>query len=558
MLSLGSILERRAAARRELELRRARKSFAGFVGYVFGFELGDHHRRWCTAVEKHDRIVVLAPVEHGKSTLLSIAYPLFVLGQNPDARIALVSQTATQASKFLAAIREYIARNGRLHEVFPNLRPAVGTRAKWSDTAILVERPMTSKDPSIVALGVEGPLLGARLDLAILDDVLSFDSTFTDAQRQKTISWFRSTLVGRIVAGGRVIAVGTPWHREDLLHTLEASGEYATIRDPAIKANGEPLWPQQWTIERLAQRRREIGELEFARQLLVQAIADGDSRFRGEWIEHAFSLAKAEGVALVDHYAGPCRTFTGVDLAVGTTSGHDETAILTIALLADGRRRVLALEAGRWTAPEIMSRIKATHTRYRSRVRVESNAAQDYVRQFLEAEGIPVEAHTTGRNRNDPAFGIESLAVELEQGLWVVPDAPATRTWARELISYSPRGHAGDRVIASWLAREAARAADDRGALPLGIVRGHSVFGDDGDDEHDDPRNDDGSWVLDSKRPSLPLAPYQRFGSRWMGGAAKGAPALHSATSRPVAVSAHEQVIGSAGGGARRTPWLLR
>jgi hypothetical protein len=331
-----------------------------------------------------------------------------------------------------------------------------------------------------------------------------------------------------------------------------------TIRDPAIKSNGSPLWPQQWPIERLEQRRREIGEIEFARQLLVQAIADGDSRFRGEWIEHAFTLAKAEGVALVDHYGGPCRTFTGVDLAVGTTSGHDETAIFTIALLGDGRRRVLALEAGRWTAPEIMGRIKATHTRYRSTVRVETNGAQDYIRQFLAVDKIPVEAHTTGKNRNDPAFGIESLAIELEQGQWIVPDAPATRTWARELVSYSPRSHAGDRLIASWLARECARAADDRSGAPLGVVLGRSVFEAGGGDEYEDGP-DDGSWVLGVQRPSLPLAPYQRFGSRLIGGGAKGAPALHSSTVHSPVTSKRPQAIGTGGGGGNGAPrWRLR
>ncbi len=73
-----------------------------------------------------------------------------------------------------------------------------------------------------------------------------------------------------------------------------------------------------------------------------------------------------------------------------------------------------------------------------------------------------VDAHTTGRNRHDPVFGIESLAVELEPGRWIVPDDVETRTWARELIGFSAAGHPGDRVVASWLAREAAREYEER------------------------------------------------------------------------------------------------
>lgn len=511
MRERASDLPDRAAAKHELEIRAARRDFASFVEYVFGFALAEHHMRWCAAIEQESRALIFAPIEHGKTSIVSIAYPLFVLGCNPDARVAIISETATQATRILAAVREHIRRNERLREVFPALKPAGGFRTKWSDTAILVDRPSTGKDPSIVALGVLGPLLGARLDVAILDDVLSFESTFTSAQREKTIAWFRSTLVGRIVDGGKVLVAGTAWHREDLLHTIAASGEYKTLRDSAIRPDGRPLWPERWSLERLEQRRREIGELEFSRQLLVQAIAEGDSRFKAEWIEHAFALAREKVCTLVDSYGGPLKTFTGVDLAVGTTGKHDETAIFTIALEADGRRRVLALEAGRWTAPEIVERIRAAHARYRSVVRVETNGAQDYVRQFLATSGVPVEAHATGRNRNDPAFGIESLAVEMEQGRWIVPDAPATRAWAREMIVYSPAQHAGDRLIASWLAREAARS-NEAGA-PLGTVAGVSLF--ERGEEEDDPA----AWVLGGgSRPALPLLPYRGLADRGIPG----------------------------------------
>lgn len=502
-------LRDRAAAQHELAIRAARRDFGAFVAYVFGFALAEHHRRWCETIERDARVLIFAPIEHGKTSIVSIAFPLFVLGRNPDARIAIISETATQATRILAAVREHIRRNERLREVFPTLKAAGGFRTKWSDSAILVERPTTGKDPSIVALGVLGPLLGARLDVAILDDVLSFESTFTSAQREKTIAWFRSTLVGRIVDGGKILVAGTAWHREDLLHAVAASGEYVTLRDSAIKPDGTPLWPERWPLERLQQRRREIGELEFSRQLIVQAVADGDSRFRAEWIEHAFALARAEGCTLVDSYPGPARTFTGVDLAVGTTGAHNETAIFTIALLADGRRRVLALDAGRWTAPEIVDRIRTAHARYRSVVRVETNGAQDYVRQFLAGAGVPVEAHATGRNRHDPAFGVESLAVELERGLWIVPDAPATRAWARELMIYSPSHHAGDRLMASWLARESARVGArmrGRGAdwsrrrnQCLRARRGGRGSG------------AVGAW---SAKPSVPLQPYRGLRER--------------------------------------------
>jgi hypothetical protein len=78
-----------------------------------------------------------------------------------------------------------------------------------------------------------------------------------------------------------------------------------------------------------------------------------------------------------------------------------------------------------------------------------------------------VDAHTTGRNKHDPQFGVESLAVEFERGQWVVPDSPMTRTWMRELLAYNPAGHTGDRVMASWLAREALRNGEAAPPFPV-------------------------------------------------------------------------------------------
>jgi hypothetical protein len=155
----NDLLER-AAARRELAIREARRNFPAFVEYVFGWTLAPFHLRWVDAIEHHNRVVVFAPMEHGKTTLM-IAFVLWRLGVEPNSRIALVHATHGQAVKPMAAIREHIQANPRLREVFPELKPATGARARWADDEIVVQRSMTSKDASLVAVGVFGPLLGA-------------------------------------------------------------------------------------------------------------------------------------------------------------------------------------------------------------------------------------------------------------------------------------------------------------------------------------------------------------------------------------------------------------
>ena len=56
------------------------------------------------------------------------------------------------------------------------------------------------------------------------------------------------------------------------------------------------------------------------------------------------------------------------------------------------------------------------------------------------------------------------MAVELRNMQWVVPSgaggdrvSPEVQAWIREMLYYSPTAHTGDRLMASWLAREALR-----------------------------------------------------------------------------------------------------
>ena len=428
------------------------------------------HLAWAKNFEEELRVLQLAAMEHGKTSLL-LAFVLWTLGRNRDARIAVVFATHSQATRLLSAIREHIQQNAQLREVFPGLKPASGARSKWADDQIVIERSIASKDPSVIALGLFGPVLGARLDLVVADDLVTFENSLTQTQRAKVSGWFRSTLVGRVVADGKILCVGTPWHPDDVLGELERSGEYVVRRDPALTENGEPLWPEVWPMERLEQRRREVGEIEFSRTMLLRVISDATSRFRANWFEHAFRAAADLGIALVAEYDGPWPTFTGVDLGVGQQIHHDESAIVTIAVMPDKRRVLLNVEAGRWQAPELVARIKSTQQRYRSKVRVESNAAQAYIAQFLAAEGVRVEAHATTKAKH---LGIETLAVEVERGSWIIPESPASCALVREMISYSPVGHSGDRLMALWLAREAA-AASTR-CEPLPIMRSNDML----------------------------------------------------------------------------------
>jgi hypothetical protein len=156
-------------------------------------------------------------------------------------------------------------------------------------------------------------------------------------------------------------------------------------------------------------------------------------------------------------------TYTGVDLGTRDTKKSDLTVLFTICIHPDGSREVLNIEAGRWTSPDIMAKIADVHARYKSMVLIEDAAAQDYIRQHLvRYTAIPVFPFHTDGKKWDPILGVEGLAVEMFNSKWIIPSqggrtAPEIEAWISEMLFYNPEGHTGDRLMASWFAREGAR-----------------------------------------------------------------------------------------------------
>ena len=80
----------------------------------------------------------------------------------------------------LAGIKSDIEHNPWVRAVFPNLRP--GTKRgqnKWSELSIHVERDDDLTDPSLQIYGLSSKILGSRLDLIIIDDLLNMENTTT-------------------------------------------------------------------------------------------------------------------------------------------------------------------------------------------------------------------------------------------------------------------------------------------------------------------------------------------------------------------------------------------
>ncbi len=485
--------EQEGAARARLwkQIHACREDSVEFVKWV-GRKEGDKpiqmtktHMEWHRALDEHDRVVLFAPIAHGKSNHVTRWRILREMGRNPNIRIGVVSVSKGRTSvpaKFMSAIKADIETSKWLRIIYPHVQRQKSGQTMWSQDGLIIERDINLPDPTLQCFGLYGKILGSRLDLIIIDDVCNLENTMTEHSREKMWEWLSGEVLGRLPPDGtgRVWAVGHVWNKQDVLHRLSRLPGFKTLKYSAFVPDPKtgiekPLIPEMWDIDELKKREGELGRL--APNMLRNIIpALEDSRIKQSWIDNCLERGRGlaeDGTILRDSRndqawglgkwnPSDSPTFTGVDLSV--TGEGDLACLFTITIMPDGTRRLLDIRAGKWKGPKIVSECVDVHRRYGSILMVESNAAQDYLIQFAsELVTMPMKKHNTGMNKHDIRFGVESIGNEFEQAKWMIPctidgvPPPAIASWLSECTNYCPSEHTGDRLIASWIARENAR-----------------------------------------------------------------------------------------------------
>lgn len=429
------------------------------------------HVRFQRAADTNRRLIVMAHPESGKSTQLGVLRLLWLLGRAPNLRIAVVSKTADNAKKSTRAMRSYIEKSRELAEVFPELVPG----ESWKEDFFAVRRAVHSRDPSVQALGLDGTIVGSRVDVMVFDDCLDHENTGSEAERKKTLARIRSGFLDRLSIDGVALFLTNAWHPKDAAHLLEKEG-WPCLRVPVVDEDGTAAWPEKWPPHRVEQAREDLGPLEFARAHLCKAREEGESPFD----EDAVKAARRRGAKLDLVYAVKAHElppgaaiYTGIDLAVSAKKGSHLTALVTVLLWPkDMSRQVLWCEAGRWSSREIRNRVLDHDARYGPIFIVENNAAQAWIVDIVynqadlpeEERRLPtIVPFTTGKNKAHPQYGVEGLAVELDAGKWVIPSTGPEKAvreveeMVGEALYYTRGAHTGDRLMAWWFSREGAR-----------------------------------------------------------------------------------------------------
>jgi hypothetical protein len=299
-----------------------------------------HREMMRTAQQTVAKHLLLVPRGHLKTSLVSVCYPLHRILADPNVRVLVASATATLAEGILREIKARLERH-LLFERVVDTGPGA-----WTAESVTVKRNLTSRTPTIRAVGVGGTVTGEHYDVIILDDVVDVKNTATKDLIDKSRDWYRM-LLPLLEPGGQVIIIGTRYHYADLYGDL--LGEHEETREMAEDVvayvrqaveGGKSIWPEKFTLEKLGELKAQMGSYLYGSQYLNDPTDPESAILRRDQIRWT-----------PEHMAPPaeeCTRVTVTDWAMSEKTTSDYTVFATVDVDRQARKWVRKLTRGRW------------------------------------------------------------------------------------------------------------------------------------------------------------------------------------------------------------------
>ncbi len=402
--------------------------------------VGKHHRILADelmAIEagEKDRICVNIPPRHGKSQMVSVHYPAWFLGRNPDKKIMMVSHTTDLAVDFGRKVRNAIGQD-EFKEIFPTVGLSKDSKSagRWN----------TNFQGEFYACGIGSSIAGRGADLLLVDDPHSEQDVLNGNYSvfDKAYDWFTFGARTRLMPGGRVAIVQTRWHMDDLTGRVTrdmtmnpGADQYEVVEFPAIldvtnSDTGEivqkPLWPEFFDLAALERTKATMPTYQWNSQYQQQPTAEEAAIVKREWWQYWTQERPPTCEYVIMALDSAAETHTRADYTALTTWGvfkNAESNAYNIILLASMKERI--------EFPELKTRALAEYKRRApDAFIVEKKSSGTALYQEMRRIGIPVQEYTPHRGSGDKLARLNSIADIISSGfVWV----PTTR-WAEELV----------------------------------------------------------------------------------------------------------------------------
>ena len=401
--------------------------------------VGKHHKRLANllmSIEQgnKDRICVNIPPRHGKSQLVSIYFPAWFLGRNPNKKVMMVSHTTDLAVDFGRKVRNLISTD-EYKQIFPTVALSIDSKSagRWN----------TNMGGEYYACGIGSSIAGRGADLLLVDDPHSEQDVINGNFEvfEKAYEWFTFGARTRLMPGGRVAIIQTRWHMDDLTGRVtrdmvnnDRSDQYEVIEFPAIldttnkagKNIQKPLWPEFFDLDALLRTKASMPTFQWNAQYQQEPTAEEAALIKREWWQSWGGQSPPECEYIIMSLDAAAETHNRADYTALTTWGvffnEDENAYHIILLNRIKQRlefpelKELAMEEYREWEPDTFI--------------VEKKSAGTALYQEMRRMGLPIQEYTPHRGSGDKLARLNSVADIVASGMvWM----PTTR-WAEEVI----------------------------------------------------------------------------------------------------------------------------
>lgn len=247
-------------AREAKRKARARGNLSDFIQYTYSdYDAQWFHLKICEYLDKLHKgeikkLMIFVPPQHGKSEISSRRFPAYVLGKNPNEKIAVCSYSATLASSFNRSM-QMIIDDKAYNELFPNTtlnasRVSNGTTSGYLRNTEMFE--IVGAKGFVKTVGVGGSLTGTPVDLGIIDDPFKDRiEANSETYRNRVWGWYQDVFLTRLHNDSKQLMLFTRWHEDDLAgrildpknkhYNAEEAKEWTVIALPALKEAEPPI-----------------------------------------------------------------------------------------------------------------------------------------------------------------------------------------------------------------------------------------------------------------------------------------------------------------------------
>jgi hypothetical protein len=425
-----------------------------WIDVLEGREPADLHESMTYEQGDPSRVLINVPPNHAKSMTLTIEYVTYKVCTNPNIKVIIVSKTQTLAKDFLYAIKQRLTshRYAELQASYGGTEGFKGKESAWTADRIYLSdelRDSGEKDPTVQAIGMGGQIYGARADLIIVDDAVLLSNA---GEYEKQMRWLNQEVSSRLPGGGgRLLVIGTRVAPVDLYRELRNPERYISGKSPwtylacpaVLEYAEDPkdwvtLWPRaampwegeidepdeegdypRWDGAHLLKIQNQYPAQTWALVYMQQEVSE-DSVFHPKCVMGSVQGNRRAGPLKAGAWGHPRNGMEGLYIiaAMDPAMTGDTFALVGGVDRASSRRYIMNAWCQSSPTPAwIRDLIKSVTDEYGvNEWVIEQNAFQlflthdEEVQAYLRNRGVKLTGHYTGRNKQDPDFGVASLA----------------------------------------------------------------------------------------------------------------------------------------------------